>query len=288
MDWVLRILILHLLVCGVPVFVGSCVLAMERDSPIRLTTEGISWFFREWAAHVTILPLLLTGWWPTLPRAKRRPGDLTAGPGEAPDRTPVLLLPGYGLNRASFRFLSIYLHTRGWKWVWAINHHPWSSPIPVLADRLERAIDQLREASGAAQIDIVAHSMGGVIAAWYLTRLHGGEKVRRLITLGTPWKGTKAHVFALRREGRDLAPGSEVIQAAQELRHDTVAIWSRSDQVIIPPESGAAAHGQVIELAHLGHMEMLMSARVFRTVVDALTPTGILPNTDSPRPEDIQ
>ncbi len=47
MDWVLRILILHLLLCGIPVFVGSCVLAMERGKPVRLTRTGVSWFFRE-------------------------------------------------------------------------------------------------------------------------------------------------------------------------------------------------------------------------------------------------
>jgi pimeloyl-ACP methyl ester carboxylesterase len=273
MDWVLRILILHLLLCGLPVFVGSCVLAMEQGKPIRITRTGVSWFFREWAAHVVIVPLLFTGWWPTLPRSLRSPGDLAeaepSGPNQA-DRTPVLLVHGYGRNRACFRFLSIYLRTRGWTWVWAPNHRPWSSPIPVFARNLERSVELLLEASGAERVDIVAHSMGGVVAAWYLAKLGGASRVRRLVTLGTPWSGSTAHVFALRREGRDFSPQSTVIAEIQDLRHDIVAICSDSDPKIFPGSSARHPHARLVEFADLGHLEMLMSARVFRAVVDAL------------------
>lgn len=270
MDWVLRILILHLLLCGIPVFVGSCVLVMERGKPVRITREGASWFFREWAAHVVIIPLLLTGWWPTLPKARRSPGDLAEGSALSTERVPVLLVHGYARNRACWRFLSIYLRTRGWRWIWAINHRPWSSPIPVYAEHLDRAVDLLLEASGASKVDLLAHSMGGVVAAWYLQMLGGKNKVRRLVTLGTPWKGTRTHVFALRREGRDFALSSEVIQQIQDLEHDIVCVWSDSDPKVFPSESAKHDHARLVELPHLGHLEMLMSARVFRTVVDAL------------------
>jgi pimeloyl-ACP methyl ester carboxylesterase len=274
MDWVLRILILHFILCGLPVFVGSCMLAMERGTPIRISRIGASWFFREWAAHVVIVPLLATGWWPTLPRSLASPGDLAeALPSDTdrPERTPVLLVHGYGRNRACFRFLSIYLRTRGWSWVWANNHRPWSSPIPVFAENLSRAVDLLMEASGSDKVDIVAHSMGGLVAAWYLAELDGQHKVRRLVTMGTPWKGSKAHVFALREEGRDLAPESPVIAQVADLNHDIVAIFSDSDPKVFPASSCRHPHAECIELPDIGHLEMLMSARSFRAVVDALS-----------------
>jgi len=271
MDWVLRILIAHLLLCGIPVFVGSCVLAMERGEPVKLTREGASWFFREWAAHVIIVPLLLTGWWPTLPKALRSPGDIAESTVDRVERTPILLVHGSARNRACWRFLSIYLQTRGWSWVWAMNHRPWSSPIPTFAERLGRSVDLLIESSGADKVDIVAHSMGGVVAAWYLSQLDGKSKVRRLVTIGTPWKGTRAHVFATRREGRDIAPDSEVIAQIQDLEHDIVSIWSDADPKVFPSESARHEHGLSVEIPHMGHLEMLMSARIFRTVVDALT-----------------
>ena len=274
MDWVLRVLILHLFLCGIPVFVGSCVLAIERGTPVRVTLEGLSWFFREWAAHVVIVPLLLTGWWPTLPKKLASPGDLAAedpSDTDQDERVPVLLVHGYGRNRACFRFLSIYLRTRGWRWIWATNHRPWSSPIPVYAERLGRAVDLLIESSGSPRVDIVAHSMGGVVAAWYLAKLDGTSKVRRLVTMGTPWQGSRTHVFALRQEGRDFAPDSEVISQIQDLKHDITSIWSDSDPKVFPTTSAQHTHSQSIQLPGLGHLEMLMSARVFRAVVDALS-----------------
>jgi triacylglycerol lipase len=272
MEWALRLLTIHLVVCMVPVMVGSCVLAMERGQPMKPSRDGLSWFFREWAAHALILPLLLTGAFPTRPRVYPVGPDMAEGESRGGARLPVLLVHGYGLNRACWRFAQTYLHTRGWPWVWGINHRPWSRPIPVYAERLSGAVDRLLAASGADQVDLVAHSMGGIISAWYMARLGGGTKVRRLITLGTPWSGTRTHVFALRREARDLAPGSAVISDIQGLDADIVAIWSRSDHLVIPTVSAAPSFAQLVEIPHLGHLEMLTSARVFRAIADALSP----------------
>jgi predicted alpha/beta hydrolase family esterase len=271
MEWVFRLVAIHLVLCMVPVFVGGCVLAMEHGQLVRPSREGVGWFFREWAAYVLALPMLMTGLLPTQPKRHARGEDIAEIPRSSTTRRPVLLVHGYGLNRGCWRFVQTYLHTRGWSWVWAINHRPRSRPIPVYADNLRMAVDWLLAESGAKQVDIVAHSMGGVIAAWYMTQLDGANKVHRLVTLGTPWQGTKTHVFAWRREARDLAPDAKVIEDIQQAKGDIVAIWSRSDHLVIPTSSAAPAHAQTIEIPHLGHLEMLTSARVFRTVADALT-----------------
>ena len=116
--------------------------------------------------------------------------------------------------------------------------------------------------------------MGGIVAAYALKEFGYAQHVRRLITLGTPWAGTKTHIFAWLREGHDMAPDSEVIQAIEDYEGDTVAVWSKHDHLVIPVESAAPAHAQAIELPHLGHLEMIMSARVFRVIADALQARG--------------
>lgn len=50
-------------------------------------------------------------------------------------------------------------------------------------------IDQARERSGAAQVVLVAHSMGGLVARSYLQSSGYRNDVARLITLGTPHRG---------------------------------------------------------------------------------------------------
>ena len=273
MDGVLALSFAFLLVCTLPVFAGATWLAMERGEPIRLTASGISWFFRETAAHAVIIVLLIAGWWPVSPVRKRKQQDIADKADNAP-RNPVLLVHGYSLNRACFTFLQTYLHTRGWEWVWAINHRPYSSPIPVFAKNLGRSIELLCEETGAEQVDIIGHSMGGIVSAYALKEFGYAHRVRRLITIGTPWKGSRTFVFGWLREGLDLAPDSVVIKALEGYDGDTTAIWSQSDHLVVPVQSAAPDHAHCIEVPNLGHLEMLTSARCFRIIADALLTPG--------------
>jgi len=270
MDGILTIAFLFGLICSLPVVCGYAWMLLERGETARFSAVDFSWFAREIAATALIICLMPFGWWPSSPSRKHKTQDLADTPDTDAPRHPVLLVHGYGLNRACFSFLKTYLHTRGLEWIWAINHRPRSSSIPVFAKQLGRAIERLKEASGADRVALVCHSMGGVIAAYALKEYGYGEHVRRVITLGTPWKGTKTFVFCWTREGRDLKAGSEVIEAIADYQGDTVAIWSTQDQLIVPLESAAPEHAQTIQFNHLGHIEMLTSARVFRVVADQL------------------
>ncbi|WP_069160842.1 esterase/lipase family protein [Nocardia altamirensis] len=58
------------------------------------------------------------------------------------------------------------------------------------AAQLATFVDRVLAATGAAEVDIVAHSQGGAMANWY-TKFHGGaDKVRHLITFGATHHGT--------------------------------------------------------------------------------------------------
>jgi pimeloyl-ACP methyl ester carboxylesterase len=58
--------------------------------------------------------------------------------------------------------------------------------------KVESALERWRAQGGPyadAQLVFVCHSMGGLIARWYIERCGGAEITRRLITLGTPYRG---------------------------------------------------------------------------------------------------
>ena len=61
---------------------------------------------------------------------------------------------------------------------------------------LSTMISNLRRATGADQVTVVAHSMGGLASRVYL-QLLGGRDVYRLITIGTPNAGTPLASLAL-------------------------------------------------------------------------------------------
>jgi pimeloyl-ACP methyl ester carboxylesterase len=70
--------------------------------------------------------------------------------------------------------------------------YDWRLSNAILADRLAALIDKTQR----DRVDIVAHSMGGLLAAYYISQ-HGGGRVRRLVTLGTPYLGTPGAVKTL-------------------------------------------------------------------------------------------
>lgn len=57
---------------------------------------------------------------------------------------------------------------------------------------VEPALNRWRAQGGRyadAQLVFVCHSMGGLVARWYLEQCGGTAHTRKLITLGTPWRG---------------------------------------------------------------------------------------------------
>ncbi|HET9441982.1 MAG TPA: hypothetical protein VFO65_01595 [Acidimicrobiales bacterium] len=60
----------------------------------------------------------------------------------------------------------------------------------LLKARLDPALAEARKANPDAKAVLVGHSMGGLVARWYLEKLDGWRDTRRLVTFGTPYRGS--------------------------------------------------------------------------------------------------
>lgn len=252
-----------LIAAGAAVFVSvTGMLARWRapDTPSRCL-DTMAWWIREWAASVAVVPWLGLG---MLPAGPPRPSA-------APDgRVPVLLVHGYDMNRTTMWPLTWYLRSTGWRWAHAVNHGPWGNPIAGHARHLADRIAELKRVTGAARVDIVAHSMGGLIAGWYINRMDGASDVRRLVTIGTPWQGTWLAYLGQRSEARDLEPESAVIADVAQLPVPLTSIWTPTDQIVVPARSSAIPGATSVEIPLAGHLDLLVDGRVFEAVRDAL------------------
>jgi pimeloyl-ACP methyl ester carboxylesterase len=65
-----------------------------------------------------------------------------------------------------------------------------TNTIAQNAEALGRYIAGVKRATGAQMVDIVAHSMGGLISRYYIDRLMAGRDVAQLIMLGPPHGGS--------------------------------------------------------------------------------------------------
>ena len=72
--------------------------------------------------------------------------------------------------------------------------YDWRRDNRVAARLLKKLIDQKlprwQEIHPGAKVILIAHSMGGIVARYYLEHLGGAEHCKALITLGTPYRGS--------------------------------------------------------------------------------------------------
>ncbi|QHC23139.1 esterase/lipase family protein [Streptomyces sp. GS7] len=147
----------------------------------------------------------------------------------------------------------------------------------TLAPQLRTYVDQVLRQTGAAQVDIVAHSLGSLTTRWYVKFGEGVTKVRHWVSLAGPNHGTQlAWLCAPYDQGcRDMTPGSYVVTHLNEggetpgpVRYTT--LWSRCDEQISPPTSTALAGADNIETPCLKHNDLLTDPTVADEVRTAL------------------
>ena len=133
--------------------------------------------------------------------------------------TPILLLHGIVDNRSIFTVLRRGLRRRGFGVVASFNYHSLFGDMRQVAARLADVVEQLCEETGYEQIHVVGHSMGGLIARYYVQRLGGDEHVHTLVTLGTPHGGTSPGAVPAAPDGaRSCVPAARSCRSSPSRR----------------------------------------------------------------------
>lgn len=70
-----------------------------------------------------------------------------------------------------------------------------TNTIAQNAAELGRTVAAVRQATGAEKVDLIVHSMGGMISRYYIDRIMPAKDVAQLIILGTPMAGTACAVL---------------------------------------------------------------------------------------------
>ena len=192
--------------------------------------------------------------------------------------TPILLLHGLVDNRSIFTVLRRALRRRGFGRIWTMNYHVLTHDVRVAAQRLAATVEAVCEQTGYERIHVIGHSMGGIIARYYVQRMGGDARVHTLVTLGSPHAGTRAAHLLPRGVCRQLTPRSDVIaelaQPAPDCRTRFVSFWSDLDGLISPKASARIDHPDLasrnVFVRGVGHMSLPIDGRVTREIAATL------------------
>ncbi|MFE7469302.1 esterase/lipase family protein [Streptomyces sp. NPDC057499] len=215
----------------------------------------------------------------TFPAEAATPAPSSAPPAGGGDHPPVVLLHGFIDNRSVFVLLRRSLAQRGRRHVESLNYSPLTCDIRTAAELLGRHVEEICARTGHREIDIVGHSLGGLIARYYVQRLGGDQRVRTLVTLGTPHGGTAVAPLAsahpiVRQMRTGSAPIEELRLPAPGCRTRFVSFWSELDRVIVPAEAARIDHPDLdaenVRVTGIGHLALLVHPTVAAAIRQAL------------------
>jgi triacylglycerol lipase len=206
-------------------------------------------------------------------RVERRVGS--AEDGSPP---PVLLIHGYLGTRGSMWQLEERLRSDDFD-VFSFNLGTVNSrDIRTSAFLVHRKIESICAQTGFDKIDIVGHSMGGLIGLYYVKRLQGASRVRRLVMMGAPVRGTWAALAGVLSIGMfsasawQLLPGSRFLTELGEGTLppglDVTTIYADRDWVC-PPASTVVPGATAVRVP-LGHAGLVVSESTYEAIRHAL------------------
>ena len=195
------------------------------------------------------------------------PGRAARGP------RPIILVHGYAMNRANFLPLAARLARAGLGPI--VGFEYWTlGKTASAAKKLAALVDEVRARTGAATVDIVGHSMGGVVGRYYVTLGGGDGVVANLVTLGTPHAGTEASAVGIGRPIRELMGNSSLLTrlaTAKRPEHTRITvIWSRADALVPSAREAHLVGTDELILDDVGHLGLLASRRVATAIIERL------------------
>ncbi|MGO9733620.1 esterase/lipase family protein [Mycobacterium sp.] len=188
---------------------------------------------------------------------------------------PVLLVHGFGGDKSSWTLVAHALGDRGLT-VDTMNYAPVGNSVEQIAERLVAEVEKTLSRTGAEKVDLVGHSLGGVIIAQAISDPRMNGLVDTVITLGSPFGGSPwAGVLPVVEIVRALRPGSPLLRRLASTPLPDGVRWlsvTAALDIIVPGLRSVPSHAQVetITFNGVGHLGMLLSQRVIGCITAAL------------------
>jgi len=158
----------------------------------------------------------------------------------------------------------------------AVNLEPVFTTLDEYVPQVERAVRRMETATGLAPV-IVAHSMGGLVArAWLRSRAthkrsDGTAEAARLITIGTPHRGTWLARLARPVNARQMRIGSRWLTTLTGREPPTLqglitSWWSECDQIVYPPPTAVFPGSEAKQLRGVGHIALTAREEIWNEI----------------------
>ena len=196
-------------------------------------------------------------------------------PAVRPDDDVVVLVHGFLATAGIFRPLRARLEKETGARVATFTHAP-GVGVRRIARRLAELVERLPP---SARVTVVGHSLGGIVARYYVQELGGNRHVSRTISMATPFGGIPVPQLLV---GADVHAQSELLRRIRERAHEFdvphTSIVAAEDTWVAGVATACLGYGDVVVLPDRGHNGLLFCEHVAGVVIDRVrTPSPSKP-----------
>lgn len=221
------------------------------------------------------------------------------GSGTAATANPVIVVAGLSGVASAYEPLAARLRADGYRvFIYQLPGLGFGD-IADSATAFKGYVEQVRASTGAARVDLVAHSEGGLVSRYYLRNLGGAGTIGRYVSLGTPQYGTYvANIVAFLGLGscigiiacQQMTIGSSFLAALNsgddapgDVRYTTVR--TAQDELVRPVPNATLSGGATNILVQgycplrvVGHLGLVLDGTTYTIVRAALRDAAIHPD----------
>lgn len=225
--------------------------------------------FGAWWQEVWVAPRIFCWYQPF--RWQALPDSSTALAPNQPQTPAVVLVHGFVCNRGFWLPWMRELRTLDIPYT-SVNLEPVFGSIADYVPVIEEAVQRAEQLTGRPPV-LVCHSMGGLAArAWLAHGSPAAQRVRQVITIGTPHHGTWISRFSRAPNGRQMRQKHEWLGAllAREAAtaatpHSRFVCWySNADNIVFPASSAMLLGADNRHVPGMAHVALAFHPRVMR------------------------
>ncbi|WP_201295379.1 esterase/lipase family protein [Nocardia sputi] len=201
-------------------------------------------------------------------------GIATPQAAAAPARDPILFVHGWQGSASNWNYMWGRFLDAGYSAdEMARFSYDTTQSNKDIALEVKAQVDALRARTGAAEVDIITHSMGGLNSRWYLKKLDGLNFVDDWVSIAGPNHGTDVANGCLDVSCAEMRPGSAFLAELNSTDETPGRVnygtwWSPCDEIINPDQSTILSGATNTQTLCIGHTALLSSSTVFEGVRD--------------------
>lgn len=183
--------------------------------------------------------------------------------GEPSSRPPVILVHGLYHNASGWLLYRLWLKRAGFRNAYGFNYSSFGVSFGDLLTKFERFVREVEAQHPGRPPVLMGHSLGGLICRAFADTPANAQRVKAVVTLGSPHGGSKLAALSLGRLGKELLYGGALFKelgnhAAPAGSH-RLAIFSPMDTMVLPFEGLRISdpNWKELQTSPVGHLSML-------------------------------